>query len=225
MLNKPIRFFFLLYIVLVVIALAFSLGHREQMQHVAFPVMIFSAIFYIVGLLIGLVISILLRKPEKEPLFYLIGQLLPLFILLLTGIYVFYDNFNKPYFRINEERSEKLDPEIKLAYENLKSKFPSPNDFLFHTYAAYGNISRKNIQPDTSYTIYLEYNLKINPKLTYYSKYRVDKYGIQLLDFQVPADTSEEYRQIENTRNTFNKTVDKLESIRDGRDSVRGVIK
>ena len=172
MLKKPVRFFFLLYSALVVITLAFSLGRRQQMEDVAFPVMIFSAGFYIAGLLIGLLMSILFRRPEKEPLFYLIGQIFPLTVLLLTGVYVFYDNFNKPYFRKNKERTERLDPEMRLAYENLKSKYSSPNDFLFHTYASYGNISKKNINPDTAYTIYLEYNLKANPKLTYYSKYR-----------------------------------------------------
>jgi hypothetical protein len=220
--KNPIKVFFCTYLLIGVILVFLSFWNHQKLDE---GPIVFMFLFFVIGLLLGLTASILIRKPKKEPLFYLIGQLLPLVAFLSFIIYSVIKDANMSYSERNEEAIKNTSPEVKLAFEKMKSNYSLPCDFLFHTYTVFSHDSSVDFQIDTVHNIYLEYNLKNHPKITYYSKFLVYKGQATITEFQMRADSSDEYQYVEETRGDIDKTINRLEKFRDKRDDVKETIK
>ena len=97
--------------------------------------LVFIAVIIALGLFIGLIISVLARKPNHEHKFYGLGQIISFSLIASFIIYGLLID-SRPKRSMAEENEVTIQqltdtitrPYVLRAYNNLKSKFNSPND-------------------------------------------------------------------------------------------------
>jgi hypothetical protein len=166
---------------------------------------------YALGLIIGLILSIIIRKPTRENSFYFIGQSLSLILFVFFLMKSYFEDAQKTYIERNENTIRNSQPYIETAYEKMKSNFSSTNDYLIHTYYCFGHDSVENYKVDSSFLVYFVYNLKKQPKTIYFSKFIVFKNAATLVEFQIETNNSQEYKYLLRVGKRFDEIIDGYE--------------
>jgi len=128
----------------------------------------FTLIIAAIGLLLGLVPSILIQSQSKEKTFYWTGQIISFIAFYTFFTYMMVHNFNK---KTNAQENEATILSLtdngreyfgRVAFDSLKLKFKTPDDFVLNTYTIFVQDSTINSQKDSVYTVYFSYTLKDN---------------------------------------------------------------
>jgi hypothetical protein len=151
--------------------------------------LVLIAVIIALGLFIGLIISVLARKPNHERKFYGLGQIISFALIVSFIIYgLLIDTRSKRSMAeenevtIRELTDTITRPYVLRAYNNLQSKFNSPNDLEIH--------SITEIQQPEGFTIYFVYTLFNTKSKEYYSKYEVSNTLVQLVQFNLDKQTN-----------------------------------
>lgn len=176
--------------------------------------LVFIAVIIVLGLFFGLLISVIARKPNHERKFYGIGQIIS--FMLIAGFLTYGLLVDTQPKRSKAEENEvmirQLTDSITRAYvsrsfENLKSKFNSPNDLDVK--------SITEIQQPEGYNIYFVYTLFDTKSKEYYSKYEVNTALVKLVQFNLDTRTNPGFlnfrKQQESEIDTVAKVLDTLD--------------
>jgi hypothetical protein len=211
MIKPVLKYCIPIYLLLAYITLAVAKGTMFPLA--AFLIAsVLIVVIVVLGLVIGMIISVLFRMPNHERKFYWIGQMISVAFLVTTFIQAFLTD-NRPKRSMAEENEvtirELTDtitrPFVLRAFENLKSKFNSPNDLEIN--------SVTELQNAEGFTVYFSYNLNNNPSKEYYSKYDVGNVQAKLIEFNLDTRSTAEYLQIRKQHEKTDSLVDKLEKM------------
>ena len=180
--------------------------------------------FWVIGLFIGLLFSVIIKSPSKESYFYLSGQCL---IILAFLSYLVYDSHEKKLHDEDFGNMEYNHSFLLLGHENdsipyptpeyvvsgfnlLENQFKNKNDFKLKAYYSSFADSLFNGHVDTLYNVYFEYLDKSNIK--YFSKIGVfkGKATLNILDGNVLTD--KKYIMIKNAYK--DELASRIESIK-----------
>ena len=170
------------------------------------------AIVTVLGLFFGMVISVVIRKPNHERKFYWLGQLISFALIAIPLTQAILDS-NPPKRSIAEQNEitirEVTDTFSRQfvvpAFDSLKSKFKNPNDLNLN--------SVTTIEHDGGFSVYFAYNLFDNKTKEYYSKYEVKNDQIQLAQFNLDTHSTREYLHIQKRQEGLKDTLNALESM------------
>jgi hypothetical protein len=211
MIRKSTRVFIWTYVSIGILIFILSIWEKKRVSWDILPYIVLSAVLYGLGLLIGLILSIIIRKPARENSFYFIGQSLSLALLIFFLMKSYFEDAQKTYAERNEITIRNTEPFIETAYEKMKSNFPSPNEYLIHTYYSIGHDSIENFEVKKVFVIYFVYNLKKTPKTNYYSKFVVFNNDATLEEFQIETNNNQEYKNLLNVGKQFDSIINKYE--------------
>jgi hypothetical protein len=211
MIRKSTRVFIWIYVSVGILILNLSLWKEKRIDSHILPLIILLVILYGLGLLFGLILSIIIRKPARENSFYFIGQSLSLGLLIFFLMKSYFEDAQKTYSERNEITIRNTEPFIETAYEKMKSNFASPNEYLIHTYYSIGHDSVENFEVKKLFVIYFVYNLKKNPKTNYFSKFIVFNNNATLDEFQIQTTNNQEYKNLLKVGNKIDNIIDKYE--------------
>lgn len=169
------------------------------------------AIIIVLGLLFGVFISVLIRKPNHERKFYWIGQLASFMLATTFFIYAWEDS---QYKRSNAEENELTirnvtdsisRPFVLPAFDSLKLKFKNPNDLKLNSVTSFAN--------DDGFTVYFAYNLVDNHIKEYYSRYKVENGQARLVQFNLDTRSTIDYLHVSRQQDALKDTLKKYEKI------------
>jgi hypothetical protein len=172
---------------------------------------ILIVIIVVVGLFLGMIISVLIRRPARERIFYGIGQALS---FTLGASFFLYALFHNPDKRTNAELNEATIrnlnnnnswPFILPAFDSLKLKFKSPDDLKLNAVTSFGK--------DSGYTVYFAYNLFNNNTKEYYSKYEVANGQAKLIQFNLNTQSSIDYLHVSGKQEELKDSMKKYERL------------
>lgn len=177
----------------------------------------FTLIITAVGLLLGLVPSILIQSPAKEKLFYWVGQIFSFIAFYTFFIYLMVHDFNKKTTaQENEATIESLTNNGqeyfgRIAFDSLKQKFKTPDDFVLNTYTVFEQDSTINSQKDSIFTVYFSYMLKDDKAKELMAKYFVIDHQAILKGFDIDKHDNAEYMQVYKKQEVLKAKLDKLD--------------
>jgi hypothetical protein len=172
---------------------------------------ILIAIIIAVGLFFGMIISVVIRKPNHEPKFYWIGQLVSLTLIAPTFIHTVVDgrrtrsNAEENEITIRNVTDSISGPFVHRAFDSLKLKFKSPNDLDLN--------SVTEIENRDGFTVYFAYNLFGKHDKEYYSKYRVKTDQAQLVQFNLDTRSTIDYLHVHKLQESLKDTLKKYENM------------
>ena len=215
MIRKSTMGFVWFYISIGILIIFLSLWTEKRLNGDIIPSLFLLVILYGLGLFLGLVISILFRKPEQEKTFYFIGQCLSLAFLLAILLISFFDDAQINYAERNDNKMSNTEPQAEIAYDKMKTNFSSPNDFLIRTYFSIGRDSVENFEVNHAWTVYFVYNLKKHPKTTYFSKFIVFKNKASIAEFQIQTKNNQEFNTLLRVNNGIDDIINEYEPVHD----------
>ena len=177
----------------------------------------FTLIITAIGLLLGLVPSILIQIPSKEKTFYWTGQIISFIAFYTFFIYMTVHDFNKKTTaQENEATIVSLTDHGKeyfarIAFDSLELKFKTPDDFVLNTYIAFEKDSTIDSQKKHTYTVYFSYTLKDNKAKELMAKYIVIDHQAILAGFDIDKYDSAEYMQVYKKQEVLKAKLDKFD--------------
>jgi hypothetical protein len=177
--------------------------------------LLFEAGLFFIGLILGLFITAMVRKPKQEWKFYLIGQLAVFLTFAAFLINGFIQENHKQETVDNETTITQLTDNsdrfyAHLALDSLQKKFAHPDDFEISKLTAYGWDTLIDSHRDTSYTIYLEYTIRGIKDRDFYSKYTVNHGGALLVSFNKDVRTAA-YKHVRDQQHAIDDNMNRLE--------------
>jgi hypothetical protein len=140
---------------------------RDDSFWFLFLFLFFGAWF--IGLLIGVGLTVVVKRPRMEPYFYLSGQLL--MVLVFVGFFIFQKfsawNHERDFGIVDDNHSlvdigrpvsaEWTPGYIRTAFIKLESTFADPNSFVLTQYRSTWRDTLVGSTPDTVFTVYFTY--------------------------------------------------------------------
>jgi hypothetical protein len=159
-----------------------------------------------------MIISVLIRRPHRERIFYTIGQLISFVLLASTFIQAIPAN-NHPKRSIAEENEvtvrevtdSSIWPFVLPAFDSLKLKFKNPNDIEINSVTA--------LQNSRGFTLYFVYNLSGDKSEEYYSKYQAHKGQADLIQFNLNTRATRGGMRLQKQQKAIDDSVNKYEKM------------
>lgn len=182
--------------------------------------LLIALIITAIGLLLGLVPSILIQRPAKEKIFYWVGQIVAFIVFYAWFINLIAPDFHKHSIKTNAQENEATIVSLtdhgkeyfaRIAFDSLELKFKSPDDFVFNTYIAFEQDSTIDSQKDSIYTVYFSYTLKDNKEKELMAKYFVIEHQAVLAGFDVDKYDNPEYMRVYKKQEVLKAKLDKFD--------------
>jgi hypothetical protein len=202
----------------VVTIIVIAKGHVNLLPAAIFLVVII-AIITGVGLLLGLIPSILIQRPAIEKAFYWIGQIISFIAFYTYFLYsVNFGSDKKTNEQENEATMRSLTDNGKeyfglVAFDSLKLKFRTPDDFVLNTYTVFAQDSMVNAQKDPIYTVYFSYTLKDDKENELMAKYIVMDHQARLAGFNIDKNANEEFMRVYRKQEALKDSANKFEKM------------
>jgi len=171
-----------------------------------------------IGLLLGLVPSILIQRPAKEKIFYWVGQ-----VIAFIAFYLYFIPSLAP--QVNKEKTNAQENEativslthdaheyfVRIAFDSLNQKFKNPDDFELNTYTVFAQDSTINSQKDSIFTVYFSYTLKDDKTKELMAKYIVIDRQATLKGFDIDKHDNPEYMRVYKKQEVLKAKLDKFD--------------
>lgn len=175
----------------------------------------------VIGLIFGVLISVLFRTPRKERWFYACGQLIAFAILMgfiikkntkLADREEKFRNASNSYLYLYQDSLPFNMKNEKIAIEKLSSKFKKPNSFLLTSLYTFPRDTTISGKKSTAYEIYLAYDTIESDSL--FSKIILLNDRAYIEKFNTYANTDEEFQRIlSEIPREFKKTPDSAKHV------------
>jgi hypothetical protein len=193
-------------------------------------------VLWAIGIVIGLILSAIVKKPHREPYFYLSGQII---IIAVIAFFIIHDrlstykherdfgnveyNHDMVDYDSTHPYSLALEPSyIRAAFKKLEEKFTDPNDFKLRSYKVVTQDTAWTTGTDRIYFIYFTYNI-LNGQQDRFSKVRVYENNASIEIFNSDPETDAEYQRIKRVGARERKEV--KDAIKNATDMLRDSLK
>ena len=180
----------------------------------------FGFMVWLLGLFIGVIISVIAQKPYREHWYYIAGQVIVIggvIYLILNNIYEArrhqknYGNIESNHSFVDlDNRHTSEDEPVKKAFRKLESSFENPNAFHITKYNSYWGDTLRDMRLDSVFLVYFTYTVD---KKELFSKVSVLEDTARIEILHGDARTDPEYLRIMEDWN--NMKLEQLESIRE----------
>jgi hypothetical protein len=172
----------------------------------------------ILGLIFGVIISVIFKTPRKERWFYASGQILAFGLVLIFILKKSSDSENREdKFKNARDRylylyHDSLYSDMRIertAIEKLESEFDAPNSFLLNTHFTIPHDTIISGKKTTVYDVYFAYDAVEKDSL--FSKIIVLNDSAFIVKFNVDVNSDEEFQRIQtDVPREFKKIPDSL---------------
>ncbi|WEK37186.1 MAG: hypothetical protein P0Y53_06710 [Candidatus Pseudobacter hemicellulosilyticus] len=233
--RKVILYSLLLPVLIFLSLITISLIKDNKFPDIDYLIFLTAGLFlpWAIGVLLGVFVTVLVRKPKLEPWFYLSGQLLvvtTIVCLLLVNAYrqaVHRQNFGNiehNHYLVdldNKYSFSARDPYVQTAFRKLESSFANPNDFRLSAY-----FSQVTGEDNTVPVYFVYFSYKRKGRGEFFSKIRVlqDSAFVEILGGN-PKTNSDFTRQKSRNDSIRNVEIQALQdALQDLPDSARNEI-
>ena len=172
-----------------------------------------------IGLLFGLVPSILIQRPAKEKIFYWVGQIVAFIVFYAWFINLIAPDFHKHSIKTNAQENEATIVSLtdhgkeyftRIAFDSLELKFKTPDDFVLNTYIAFERDSTIDSQKHHIYTVYFSYTPNDDKTKELMAKYLVINHQAILAGFDIDKYDNPEFMRAYKEQEVLKARSDKL---------------
>jgi hypothetical protein len=214
MIKRVFLYSFLFYLLILVLPELYVGWRHLEIDRLPITLII-ALVLTAIGFYIGVFISAVLQKPDRELQFYVTGQLLPATFIIIVYLISWLSSHKK---LTNSENNKsyvfefyKGFSEMGISFDSLNRQFKDPNDFRIETTFCREQDTLYHFQRDTTWTIYFEYTLPEAESRKRFAKFIVHDKIARMIHFNRTA-TDSEYARIErwmDSKHRFADAVDK----------------
>jgi hypothetical protein len=172
-----------------------------------------------IGLLFGLIPSILIQRASKEKIFYWVGQIAAFIVFYAWFINSMVPDLHKHTKKTTAQENEATILSLtnhgkeyfaRIAFDSLELKFKTPDDFVLNTYIAFEHDSTIDSKKDPIYTVYFSYTLKDDKTKELMAKYLVIDHKAILASFDIDKYENAEFMRVYKKQEALKARSDKF---------------
>jgi hypothetical protein len=225
MIKNVLKYFIALYLLILVLLVILGLVKKQPGDDFVWPLVGITcllAALLVIGLFIGMVLSVLLKMPAREKLFYWIGQFVSLSALVWLTWYARWGGKETLTHDAQNQRTIADLSEgpagyaLKLSFDTLRSHFTDPNEFKIDSTITVSpgiprldSLTNKTIIVDSTFIVYLIYHFPRLKEGEFYAKTRITGNQIKLEKINEDTKTSAEYMHLLYGNREILKEVEK----------------
>ena len=173
-----------------------------------------------IGLLFGLLPSILIQRSSKEKIFYWVGQIAAFIVFYTWFISSMAPDLHRHTKKTNAQENEATILSLtdhgkeyfaRIAFDSLELKFKTPDDFVLNTYIAFERDSTIDSQKHHIYTVYFSYTPNDDKTKELMAKYLVINHQAILAGFDIDKYDNPEYMRVYKKQEVLKAKLDKFD--------------